>query len=143
MQLEAFGKTFELVNEEKFTRAVEGTLSREAKHVGGVGEDAEPEKKIAEYDRLGGLIRLDGSIVKKGSFWDFKKKAAVKDPVVTLQFSINGKQVEVPADEPLPAEVRAAKAAEQGEEADETPKRKRGKGGTLIGSKKGSEEGEE
>lgn len=115
MILEAYGHKFEAVNEEKMERAISGTLSRNAQRVGGVGDEAEDSAKLAEYDRLGGLVKLGGDKVKRGCFWDFKGKKAVKTPVVLLSFNINGKNVDVPADEPLPSEVRAAKAAEQGE----------------------------
>lgn len=138
MILEAFGYEFELVNEDKAERTINGTIGRNASMVGGVGQDASPEAKIAEYDRLGGLIKYSGDTVKKGSFYDFKAKKPIAEPVIKLQFNINGKVVEVDASEPLPPLVRAAKEAEQGvvaetEGDDEKPQ---GKKGNLIGGGK-------
>lgn len=106
---------YELVNEEKVTRAIQGTVNSRGLATGGVGEDASDEAKLAEYDRLGGLIRYKGDRVKMGSFYNFKDKKPFEEPVIMLQFSINGKNVEIAADKPLPNEVRAAKALEQGE----------------------------
>lgn len=114
MIIEAFGHELELVNEDKVTRAVFGTTMSDASHKGGVGEDATGEQKVTEYDRLGGLIKLAGSTVKRGCFYDLKTRKPAVTPVVMLTFEINGKTVVVPADEPLPPLVRAAKEAEQG-----------------------------
>lgn len=112
---------YELVNEDKVTRAIFGTVNSRGTATGGVGEDAPEEAKLAEYDRLGGLIRYKGDNVKMGSFYDFPGKKPFADPIVMLQFNINGHVVDVPATEQLPPMVRAAKLAEQGvEEEKET-----------------------
>lgn len=110
-----------MVNEEKVNRTIHGSQTSKGELKGGVGEGEGEEwenKVLAEYDRLGGLIRLNGDRVKTGSFYDFKGRKPLEESNVMLQFNVNGKVMEVSADEPLPPLVRAAKAAEQGEEAD-------------------------
>lgn len=136
MQVEAFGHEFELINDEKVDRAINGTLGRLAMRAGGVGEDATGEQKIAEYDRLGGGITLNGDRVKPGCFYDFKTKKPFAEPDIQLQFAINGKKVEVAAGEPLPPLVQAAKKAEQGVVEDAEEEKPSRKSTTLIGSGK-------
>lgn len=124
---------YHLVNAEKLDRAINGTVMSEGALKGGVGNDAEPEEVIAEYDRLGGLILKDGKYkVKTGCFYDFKKKAAFKDPAPVLVFVVNGETIEVDADEPLPLEVRAANQAEEKKQA------KRKKAAAEADAKKGA-----
>lgn len=122
-------RDFELINEEKVERALNGTQAG-TRLVGGIGGGAYKEDGVwknngeelsdkqvevlessllAEYDKLGGLITKDGDVVKMGCFYDFKAKKAIAQPTVVLVFNINGKKREVLADEPLPAIVRAAK----------------------------------
>lgn len=105
MQLEAFGKTFDLDNDEKYGRAVNGTIGRGGLMQGGVGEDATNEQKIAEYDRLGGAIFLPISgtrcKVKRGTFFDFKSQKIITDPTVVILFPFNGVHIEFNADEPI------------------------------------------
>lgn len=122
---------YQLINEDKAYRAVSGTVNSRGLEQGGVGEAASDEAKLAEYDRLGGAVFLDGSKVKMGSFYDFKAKKPRETPEVLLQFNINGKVVEVPTDEPLPPLVQAAKLVEQGEVPEAT-----GASMTTNGSKK-------
>lgn len=100
-----------LMNPEKAERALNGTVGAQGALVGGVGADAEEGAILAEYDRLGGLITLEGNKVKTGSFYDFAGKKPHKKPQVMLVFQIEGETIEVSPDEPLPLEVRAAKAA--------------------------------
>lgn len=106
---------YKLANESKLERAIYGHMASQGSLEGGVGADASDEQIIAEYDRLGGLIlNKDGYKVKTGSFYNFDRKvrAAHKEPQVTLIFKdLNGTEVEVPEDEPLPMEVRAAQMA--------------------------------
>lgn len=107
---------YQLVNGDKLERAINGNIGAEGQLQGGVGQDASEEAVIAEYDRLGGLIlNKNGYKVKTGSFYNFdrKVKAPRKEPEVMLVFrDVNGHEVEVSEDEPLPVEVRAAQAAE-------------------------------
>lgn len=112
---------FELANPEKVERAIFGMVADQGRLVGGVGEDASDEAKIAEYDRLGGLITQGDKKykVKTGSFYDFKERKPRETPQVVLLFKdLNGEEVEVGADEEIPMEVRAA----------EMIKEKKGKG---------------
>lgn len=107
-------KGFELLNPEKVERALVGTVTRSGALSGGVqapdgtyDEDA----LLAEYDRLGGLIRKGDDKVKMGSFFDFKSRKPREKATPVLEFRINGRVQEVPMDEPLPPVVRAAKLA--------------------------------
>lgn len=104
---------FELVNSDKVERAINGTVSSKGAMVGGVGEAAVPEAILAEYDRLGGLIKKGGDKVKTGSFFDFKAKAPRDVPEVVFIYNVNGRFVEVPEGQQLPGEVRAAKMLEE------------------------------
>lgn len=118
MNINAHGHQFELTNEIKVSRVIEGTIGRMGKNEGGIGPDAAPEAILAAYDRLGGGIKLDGDRVKRGCFFDFSKQKVFDKPEVILEFNINGKIVEVSADQPLPPLVRAAKEAAQGKVAE-------------------------
>lgn len=121
---------FELVNADKFERALNGTPNDKGELRGGVGggaylsggvwlkngkpiSDEEVEaleaRLIAEYDRLGGFIRRNGDKVKTGSFWDFKGKKAFEVPQVVFIYNVNGKFVEVADGQELPGVVRAAR----------------------------------
>lgn len=95
-------------NEEKFGRAVNGGMSSEGTLVGGVGASASPGAKLAEYDRLGGLIQFAGRKVKTGSFWDFKAKKAIASPEPLWFIRSEGEVVEIPVGEALPIEVQAS-----------------------------------
>ncbi len=104
---------FTLVNDEKVNRAMFGTLAREGKLSGGVGEHDE-NAILAEYDRLGGLVQIGTTKVKIGSFYDFEKRAPRKTPDVVLQFrDIAGNLVELKDGEALPLEVQAAELSKK------------------------------
>mgnify|MGYP001565878388 CR=1 FL=1 len=124
---------FELANQEKVTRALEGVVTGSGNHVGGIArEDGsyDDDALLAEYDRLGGLIRKGTDKVKTGSFYDFKAKKPRTKPQVSFIFRVNGKEVEVPDGAELPGIVKAARilAADEAEdEAEETPKLKKKK----------------
>lgn len=87
---------FSLNNEEKFNRAIFGSMGREGKLSGGVGENASDEAKISEYDKLGGLI-MEGQLkVETGSFYDFKKQVPRSEPVIAYAYrDIDGEAVSV------------------------------------------------
>lgn len=99
---------FECVNEEKFDRVINGSMTSQGTLTGGVGTSATPEKKLAEYDRLGGLIRFANRKVKTGSFWDFKAGKAVENPEPLWVIRAEGEIVEIPVGEQLPPEVQAS-----------------------------------
>ncbi len=66
---------FILVNQEKIDRVINGIIGKNGQLVGGLGKDASEEAIIAEYDRIGGLIRnKDGQKIAIGSFYDFENK---------------------------------------------------------------------
>jgi len=120
-------KGYDCVNAEKLNRAIYGAIGPNGKPVDGVTEAATDEAKLAEYDRLGGLILKGVRKVKMGSFWDFDKRKAREAADVKLVLSdLEGNQVEVGEDEALApeliaaenikakkAEARAAKVAER------------------------------
>ncbi len=82
--------------------------------IGGAGENASPMAVLAEYDRLGGLVRLDGRTIKTGSFYDFDGKAPRKSPEVTLILrDLEGNVVEISADEELSPELKASETIQK------------------------------
>ena len=107
-------KGYEIVNPEKFERAVHGSVGAGGTLHGGVGENASDAAKLAEYDRMGGLIRKKGYKVKMGSFYDFEKKKPREKPEIVFVFrNLNGVEVEVPEGEDVPLEVQAAELAKK------------------------------
>lgn len=103
--------SFVLVNEEKVLRAVHGSVTREGKMSGGVGENASDEVLLAEYDRLGGLVLKENLKVKTGSFYDFSKKAPRAEPEVTFVTELDGDLVEVTEEEAKAIKVAKEKVA--------------------------------
>lgn len=117
---------YELSNEEKLERALNGTLTRGGVLTGGVGKfvfkaplsadgkalsgkelaEAEVRAKenyerllLAEYDRLGGLITKDGIKVVTGSFWDVLLKAPRPEPKLSFVTVLEGELLEGSEDE--------------------------------------------
>lgn len=83
-----------LVNHEKYDRAVNGVVGAGGSLTGGVGADAPVEAILAEYDRLGGLVKLkDGTLVETGTFYDFKKRAPKTDIEIHAKEKPNKKGV--------------------------------------------------
>lgn len=139
---------YTLVNPEKVDRALNGSQQADSTRVGGVGKGAYKEGNIwmrggevisekdvvilesallAEYDRLGGLIRKGGDKVVTGSFYDFKARKSLNPPMVKFEFMINGKQVVIGEEDEVPSIVRAARELQKEdeiEEEDETQKRR-------------------
>lgn len=102
-------KDYELVNHDKLQRAIFGSVAGGGSLKGGVGEDASDGAKLAEYDRLGGLIRKGGRKVKTGSFWDFSKKKPREKPQVVFVFrDLEGNEVEIAEGKEIPLEIQAA-----------------------------------
>ena len=105
---------YEIVNGDKYQRAVFGSVGKEGKLYGGVGEKATDEEKIAAYDKIGGLILKNGRRVKTGSFFDFKKKAIREKPEVILLFKdLEGNTAEIREDEEIPLELKAAERIQE------------------------------
>ncbi len=127
-------KSFTLVDAQKLDRALNGTPRGDGTTIGGVGngayflegkwmrngEELEESKVeilesavLAEYDKVGGLIRKNGDKVKTGSFFDFKGKKPFDKPKVSFVYQVNGKFIEVPEGKELPGEVKAVKMLEE------------------------------
>lgn len=115
-------KRYELVNEDKVRRVIEGDVNRQGSLAGGIG-DGDKALILAHYDRKGGFIRnAAGEKVKMGCFWDFKNNKPFEKPKVILVYRINGQEVEVPEGAPAPLAVRAQRildAGKKGEAAEE------------------------
>jgi hypothetical protein len=90
---------FVLENAEKVRRAIEGSHSGYDTKFPPLGESYTEEQLLVAYDRLGGLITKDGVKVKMGSFFDFEKKVARKEPKVVFLTTIDGVEVEVEEEE--------------------------------------------
>lgn len=84
-EVKAFGKVFKLAYGPKVHRAIHGDESNPNAVQHGVGLDAAPEALIAEYDRIGGLILLNGKKVKSGTFWDSRRQKAIEKPAIEIQ----------------------------------------------------------
>ena len=112
-----------LVSPDKVERAINGVVSSKGALMGGVGEKASDLAKIAEYDRLGGLITKDGKKLEIGCFWDFAKKQARKKPEIKFVFWVErkgkSKKVVIDEDQEIPLEVKAAELLKKEEELDE------------------------
>lgn len=137
---------YELVNNEKFERALNGVVKSDGTMNGGVGEHAYfedgvwkregvelTEKEvlsletalIAEYDKFGGAIRKGNDKVKLGCFYDFKGKKAFDKPKIITTFLVNGKHIDVVGGEEEPGIVKAAKILKE-EEVKSQKKNKKG-----------------
>lgn len=86
---------FQLENEEKLNRVVNGVVGRAGVPQGGLGVDAKPELVLAHYDKLAGYITKDGVKIKTGSFWDFKAQKPRTEPDIKFIFNVGGDKVEV------------------------------------------------
>ena len=134
-----------LVNSEKVDRALNGSQQASSDRVGGVGNGAYfesgqwkrsgevlSEKEVAvlesallaEYDRLGGLIKKGGDKVMMGAFYDFKGRKPKIKPDVKLVFMINGREMIIDADEPAPPVIKAAQELEKIEKEEQETERK-------------------
>jgi hypothetical protein len=138
---------YELVNEEKVDRALNGRSTAKGLRVGGVANGAfikdgvwfrdgseisEDEavkiesSLLAEYDKFGGLIKRGDDSVKTGSFYDFKSRQPRSTPKVVFTYRVNGRNVDVEDGKELPGIVKAARQLEQEEKKidEEAPKKK-------------------
>lgn len=133
-------KSFTLINLDKIDRALNGTNLGNGSATTGVANGAYLEEGVwknngknlsvtdvsaledallAEYDRLGGLIKKGDDKVKTGSFYDFKGKKPRETPEVTYIFRdrINNRLVEVKEGVELPGSIKASKMIDAEEEA--------------------------
>lgn len=110
-----------IMNQDKWQRAIYGSIGREGQPMGGVGEKASDQAKLTEYDRLGGLIVKGKYKLKTGCFYDFIKKQARPEPaIVFLMRNFEGDVVEIPEGTEIPLEVKAAEIKAEEEESEET-----------------------
>ncbi len=133
---------YTLANPDKAERALNGSTTDKGALIGGVGAGAYQEENVwyrngealtedevitletallAEYDKIGGLIKKGQDNLKIGSFYDVKGKKPRTEPKVVFLYRVNGSEIEVPAGVEMPGIVKAARIM-----ADEvaTPKKK-------------------
>lgn len=94
-----------LANPDKVERALHGSPNDKGEFVGGVlksDDSYENEALLAEYDRIGGLILLNGDKVRTGSFYDFSARRPRAEAAIELEFRINGELTFVKADDKSP-----------------------------------------
>lgn len=108
-------KGFTLVNEDKVERALNGFMNADNARVGGVTQEDgtyDDDALLAEYDKLGGLIKKGDDKVKTGSFFDAKRKQPREKPQVVFIYRVNGQEIEVADGKELPGIVKAARILE-------------------------------
>ena len=122
---------YDLMNHEKYERVVNGVVGKEGELIGGIGDDASDSDILAQYDKLGGLIKKGNYKVKTGSFYDFGRSRAKgkkrETPDVHLVFTTydeegNAQIVEIHEDEVMPPEVLAAEQARENKSQEERTK---------------------
>jgi hypothetical protein len=138
---------FSLENDEKVDRAINGTVGRDDQARGGLvskhGEGNIPDAALlAEYDRLGGLIKKGDLKVKTGSFYDFQKKQPREKPELRFSMAFQGRVLDVNEEKAqaiLMAQEELARAnseiLEDEDEEGAKPEKKR-----KVGSKKAKKE---
>lgn len=116
MEIPAVVKGYELTNQDKVRRALEGNPGRGGELQGGIllpDGTYDEDLLLATYDKMGGGIRKNGDVVKTGSFYDFARKAPRTESAVVLTFRINGEVVDVPEEAEAPAIVKAARTLDK------------------------------
>ena|SRR3990167_1636484 len=114
---------FKLINESKVDRALNGIPMQDGARKGGIiKEDGtfDPYALIAEYDKMGGLIKKGPDKLKTGCFYNFKLRKAKENPEIVFLFRVNGREVEVKDGVELPGVIKAARILE----AEESPKKR-------------------
>lgn len=109
---------FECVNADKLERVVYGTMGRSGELEGGIGDKASSDDILANYDRIAGLVRKDGTKIKTGSFWNFARgiNAPHKKPIVKYIFNVGGDEVEVDNPAELGRAMQTVEAARRQKE---------------------------
>lgn len=123
-------KGYDLINASKVDRALNGFQKNDGTVIGGIGKGAyrvdgvwkredvdltetevdELESALlAEYDKLGGLVKRGNDKVKIGSFYNVKAKKPHAKPVVIFTYKVGNRFVDVPDNVELPGEVKAVK----------------------------------
>lgn len=119
---------FTLINPDKVNRALDGAMNERGQFLGGVRrQDGTYDKAelLAEYDRIGGLIKKGDDKVRMGSFYDFKTRRPRTEPNVEFEFRVNGEVIIVPAEEEKPNKVKAVQLAEKVEREKRVKKEKK------------------
>jgi len=115
--IETSAGVFKLHNREKLSRVIDGQTNSKGEVFGGLGEEAITEQAdlvIALYDKVGGYITgKQGSKVKTGSFYNFKKRTPREVPEITYVYRVNGEIIEMKDGEETPLEVQAAVLADK------------------------------
>ena len=113
-------KGYTLANADKVNRALDGAMNDRGQFIGGVRKadgSYEAEALLAEYDRIGGLIKKGEDKVRMGSFYEFSARRPRLEPKVEFEFRVNGEVIIVPAEEPKPNKVKAVQIAEKEKKA--------------------------
>lgn len=86
---------YELYSHDKLDRVFNGVTGEHGLLTGGIGKDAPLEQILAEYDKLGGLIKKDGLKLATGSFYDFRNKKAREIPSLEKAHESNSKGLQI------------------------------------------------
>lgn len=113
-------KGFTLENQNKINRVIQGNLGRDGAMEGGLGEGADEDAILAEYDRMGGYITKDGMAIKTGSFYDFKNRKAFDKPKPIYIFNIGGEKIEVDDPSKLASAIHNVEVAKAEAKAEDT-----------------------
>ena len=121
-------EAYEFCNPEKVDRALNGTL-RSGGHLEGGVKKADgtwdEAELLAEYDKLGGLIKKGGDSIQTGSFYDFKNRTKREKPEIIFEFRVAGEKVLVPEGRELPGVVKGARLLEEHKkDKEDSPRRK-------------------
>lgn len=109
---------FTLENDDKLFRTVFGEMGRAGVQEGGVGEGADPYTVLVAYDRKGGLITKDGVKVMSGAFWDSKTKKPRAEPLVVLEYNVQGNFIRVSDPSELPGKILEMNGVDAKKQAD-------------------------
>ncbi len=76
----------------KLDRVINGAVGSQGQLTGGLGKDASEEAILAEYDKIGGLIRTqDGDKVEIGTFYDFINRKPRTEIRIKIAKDVNKK----------------------------------------------------
>ena len=76
----------------KLDRVINGAVGSQGQLTGGLGKDASEEAILAEYDKIGGLIRTqDGEKVEIGTFYDFTNRKPRTEIRIKIAKDVNKK----------------------------------------------------
>lgn len=91
---------FLLFSTEKLDRVINGYFGPQGQLINGLGKEASAEAIIAEYDRIGGLIKTkDDRKIETGTFYDFENRKPKKDISLTIAKEPNKKGIQIKTEE--------------------------------------------